>query len=80
MGHELESCPECKFQLVENYVYCPFCGIQLRQPTWKRIIAAFFLVVIVYGLIKCNLRISEGLDGLFEERQPRQEQGPGVDQ
>lgn len=58
----LETCPGCKYFVIERTTYCPHCGTQLTHPAWKRAGAWILLVLIGYALIRCNLRIMDGFD------------------
>ncbi|MEE8586164.1 MAG: hypothetical protein V3T83_15075 [Acidobacteriota bacterium] len=67
MSPELEACPECQYTLIEKSTYCPYCGFQLTHPTWKKAAAWFILILIVWGLVTCNVRLFQGgLDDFFE--------------
>ncbi len=63
MAEKLAACPNCKYMLVENPSYCPFCGIQLRHPAWKRAGAWVILVMLLWGLARCHIELFKGLDG-----------------
>ncbi len=58
---KLESCPNCHYTLLERSTYCPYCGIQLTHPLWKKLAAWMLLILIGYGLVNCNLRMLDGL-------------------
>lgn len=79
MSRQLESCPDCKYTLIEKTTYCPYCGCQLRQPTWKKTAAWFILILIAWGLVKCHLRMLQGLDGFFGDKKEagKTEEGKG---
>jgi|GEM_PF-1733258 len=57
-----ETCPECGYVSPERTVRCPNCGHPLSHPAWKRIGAFLLLLLIGYGLVKCHVKM---LDGLF---------------
>ena len=57
-----QVCPGCSYTLVERTTYCPYCGVQLTYPLWKKIGASILLILIVYGLVQCHLRMLEGLN------------------
>lgn len=59
---DLEKCPACDYLLVERKTFCPHCGEQLTHPLWKKTGAWILLILIVYGLAKCNIRLLDGLD------------------
>jgi RNA polymerase subunit RPABC4/transcription elongation factor Spt4 len=59
---DLEKCPHCEYILVERTTYCPFCGTQLTHPAWKKAVAWVFLILIVYGMVKCHIRLLDGFD------------------
>ena len=59
---ELESCPNCHYTLLERSTYCPYCGVQLTHPRWKKMGAWVLLIVIVYGLVRCHVRMLDGLE------------------
>ncbi len=68
MSRELEVCPECQYTLIEKATYCPHCGYQLTAPVWKKVAAWFILILIVWGLVKCHIRLFQGgLEDFFEE-------------
>ena len=58
---KLESCPNCHYALLERSTYCPYCGIQLTYPMWKKLAAWALLILIGYGLVDCHLRMLKGL-------------------
>ncbi len=60
---ELESCPNCRYTLIERSTYCPYCGIQLTHPLWKKLGAWILLLLIGYGLVTCHVRMLDGLEG-----------------
>lgn len=57
-----EKCPECGYISPERTTKCPNCGHPLAHPQWKRIAAFLLLLLIGYGLVKCHVKM---LDGLF---------------
>lgn len=59
---ELEKCPQCDYILLERTTYCPVCGAQLTQPIWKKTGAWVLLILIIYAMIKCHVRILDGFD------------------
>ena len=59
---ELEKCPQCDYILLERTTFCPVCGTQLTEPVWKKAGAWILLILIVYALIKCHIRILDGFD------------------
>lgn len=72
MSRELEVCPECRYTLIEKTTYCPYCGVQLTHPTWKKVAAWFILILIIWGLVKCHVRLFQGgLEDFFEESSPK---------
>ena len=62
--HSLEACPNCRYTLSRRSTWCPYCGVQLTHPPWKKVGAWILLVLIVYGLVQCHLRLLEGPNGL----------------
>jgi RNA polymerase subunit RPABC4/transcription elongation factor Spt4 len=60
----LEACPECRYTLSRRSTWCPYCGVQLTHPPWKKVGAWILLVLIVYGLVQCHLRLLDGPEGL----------------
>lgn len=62
MSGKLDKCPSCEYVLLERTTYCPFCGEQLTSPPWKKVGAWVLLILITYGLVKCHVKM---LDGLF---------------
>jgi len=56
----MEVCPHCKYSLAARTTYCPYCGIQLTHPLWKKTAAWILLILIGYGLVRCHLRMLEG--------------------
>jgi RNA polymerase subunit RPABC4/transcription elongation factor Spt4 len=62
--HSPEACPECRYTLSRRSTWCPYCGVQLTHPPWKKVGAWILLVLIVYGLVQCHLRLLDGPDGL----------------
>ena len=60
----LEACPECRYTLSRRSTWCPYCGVQLTHPPWKKVGAWILLVLIVYGLVQCHLRLLDGPDAL----------------
>ncbi len=60
---ELESCPNCRYTLIERSTYCPYCGTQLTHPPWKKMGAWILLILIGYGLVTCHVRMLDGLEG-----------------
>ncbi len=67
MPRDLEVCSNCRFTLIERSTYCPHCGAQLTQPSWKKAGAWILLILIVWGLAKCHYRILQGLDGFLDQ-------------
>ncbi len=61
-GSSTQICPGCSYTLVEPTTYCPYCGEQLTYPLWKKIAASILLIWIVYGLVRCNLKMLDGLN------------------
>lgn len=61
MSKSLESCPNCRFQLLERTANCPYCGFPLTHPTWKKIGAWVLLLLIVWGLVKCHMAFFDEL-------------------
>ena len=62
--HSPEACPSCRYTLKRRSTYCPYCGVQLTHPPWKKVGAWILLVLIVYGLVQCHLRLLDGPNGL----------------
>ncbi len=60
---ELESCPNCRYTLIERSTYCPYWGTQLTHPPWKKMGAWILLILIGYGLVTCHVRMLDGLEG-----------------
>jgi uncharacterized paraquat-inducible protein A len=60
--HRLEKCPHCDYIFLERTTYCPHCGTQLTHPGWKKALAWAVLIGLIYGLVKCHLRILDGFD------------------
>jgi len=60
----LEVCPECRYTLSRRSTWCPYCGVQLTHPPWKKVGAWILLVLIIYGLVQCHLRLLDGPEGL----------------
>lgn len=59
---KLEKCPNCEYILVDRSTYCPYCGTQLTYPLWKKLGAWVLLILIAYGLVRCNIRLLDGFD------------------
>ena len=62
MEPSTDSCPSCRYLLFERTAYCPHCGFQLTHPVWKKAGAWVLLIVIGYGLVRCQLRMMEGFN------------------
>lgn len=58
----LVKCPHCEYILLERTTYCPFCGLQLTHPWWRKAGAWLLLMLIGWVLIKCHVRMLDGLD------------------
>ena len=58
----MKVCRNCDYTVPDRSARCPYCGYQLTNPLWKKAGAWVLLVLIVWGLVKCNLRLMEGLD------------------
>lgn len=56
----LEKCPHCDYILIDRKTYCPYCGTQLTHSGWKKIGAWILLILIIYGLVKCNIKLLDG--------------------
>ena len=59
-----EVCPECRYTLSRRSTWCPYCGVQLTHPPWKKVGAWILLALIVYALVQCHLRLLDGPAGL----------------
>lgn len=59
-SNSLEKCPHCGYILLERSTYCPYCGTQLTHQPWKKAGAWILLILIIYGFVKCNLRLLDG--------------------
>lgn len=57
-----EACPQCHFVQLEQRSRCPYCGFQLATPRWKKAGAWLLLLIIVYIMVRCHLRLLEGFD------------------
>ncbi len=66
----METCPNCRYMLLRRTVHCPYCGFQLTHPLWKKVGAGILLVVIAYGLVKCQLRLLDGFEVPAKTTQP----------
>lgn len=58
----LAKCPHCEYILLERTAYCPFCGVQLTHPWWKKAGAWLGLMLIAWILFKCSVRMLDGFD------------------
>ncbi|MBI4446523.1 MAG: zinc-ribbon domain-containing protein [Acidobacteria bacterium] len=58
---KIEVCPNCRFTLVDPATYCPYCGVQLTAPLWKKTGAWILLFLTCYLFLQCNLRLMKGL-------------------
>ncbi len=58
----MEVCRNCDYAVPDRSARCPYCGYQLTNPLWKKVGAWLLLVLIAWGLVKCNLRLMQGLD------------------
>jgi hypothetical protein len=61
-GKELEKCPNCDYVLIDRSTFCPFCGVQLTHPPWKKVGAWILLLLIGYGMVKCHTQLLDGFD------------------
>lgn len=59
-ANRMEVCPGCKYTLLKRATYCPYCGVQLTHPLWKKVGAGMLLILIGYGLVNCHLRMLDG--------------------
>ncbi|HSR53195.1 MAG TPA: zinc-ribbon domain-containing protein [Acidobacteriota bacterium] len=76
MAEELESCPECRYTLLERSTYCPHCGAQLTFTAWQKAAAWFVLILFIWGLARCNLEMFQRLEQM-ESHQEQSESAPG---
>lgn len=59
---KLEICPNCNYALLQRTTYCPFCGVQLTHPVWKKVAAWILLILIGYGLVRCHASLIGGFN------------------
>ncbi|HSR70065.1 MAG TPA: hypothetical protein VLU25_19205 [Acidobacteriota bacterium] len=62
MAVELESCPNCRYALLEKRAYCPHCGERLSYTGWQKAAAWLVLILFLWGLARCNLEMFQRLD------------------
>ncbi|UCF36824.1 MAG: hypothetical protein JSU96_18765 [Acidobacteriota bacterium] len=61
---DLEKCPNCQYVFLEKVSRCPYCGEWITYPGWMKAGAWILLILIVYGLIKCHVRMLDGFEGI----------------
>lgn len=69
MAVELESCPNCRYTLLQKEAYCPHCGEQLTYTGWQKAAAWLVLILFLWGLARCNLEMFQRLDQVESEQQ-----------
>lgn len=61
LAASMETCSNCGVSWANRKTYCPYCGCQLTHPVWKKAGAWVLLIMIIYGLVSCHLRLLDGL-------------------
>jgi RNA polymerase subunit RPABC4/transcription elongation factor Spt4 len=58
----LKTCPKCRYLLAENAHICRYCGAKIGYSPWKKMGAWAILILIIYGMVKCHVRLLDGFD------------------
>ena len=60
----MEVCKNCDYTVPVKSECCPNCGqpMEERSSGWKKAGAWILLIVIMYGFVRCNLKMMQGLD------------------